>query len=209
MRIGIIGSGRIGGTLAELWARVGHQIAIANSRGPESLAELVARIGPSARAATVEETARFGDVVVLAAPFRRPEALPPPITVAGKVVIDAMNPFSETGEVIDLGGKTSSAVTAERLPGGRVVKAFNTMHFEALGTAGRPSVPKEERLVIFLAGDDGTAKAVVGRLIEEIGFTPIDTGSLARGGRLQEPGSKIFNEPLLPAEARRTLKMTG
>lgn len=209
MQIGIIGSGRIGGTLAELWARAGHQIAIANSRGPESLKELVERLGPSAKAMSVEEAARFGEVVVLAAPFRRPEALPPPVSVAGKVVIDAMNPFTETGEIMDLGGKTSSAVTAERLPGARLVKAFNTMNSETLRTEGRRSVPKEQRLVIFLAGDDGPAKATVGRLVEEIGFTPIRTGSLARGGRLQEPGSKIFNRPMLPAEARRTLKMIG
>jgi hypothetical protein len=209
MRIGIIGSGRIGGTLAELWAGAGHQIAIANSRGPESLKAFVERLGPSARAATVEEAARFGEVVVLAAPFRRPEALPPPVTVVGKVVIDAMNPFTGTGEIMDLGGKTSSAVTAERLPGARLVKAFNTMNAETLRTEGRRSVPKEQRLVIFLAGDDGPAKATVGRLIEEIGFTPIRTGSLVRGGRLQEPGSKIFNRPMLPAEARRMLKMIG
>jgi len=209
MRIGIIGSGRIGGALAELWARAGHEIAIANSRGPESLKELVERLGPSAKAMSVEEAARSGEVVLLAAPFRRPEALPPPVTVAGKVVIDAMNPFSETGEITDLGGKTSSAITAERLPGARLVKAFNTMHFETLRTEGRPSIPKEQRLVIFLAGDDGRAKATVSRLIEEIGFTPVDTGSLARGGRLQEPGSRIVNKPMLPAEARRTLKMIG
>jgi predicted dinucleotide-binding enzyme len=209
MQIGIIGSGRIGGTLAELWARAGHQIAIANSRGPESLKELVERLGPSAKAMSVEEAARFGEVLVLAAPFRRPEALPPSVSVAGKVVIDAMNPFTETGEIMDLGGKTSSAITAERLPGARLVKAFNTMNSETLRTEGRRSVPKEQRLVIFLAGDDGPAKATVGRLVEEIGFTPIRTGSLARGGRLQEPGSKIFNRPMLPAEARRTLKMIG
>jgi len=209
MQIGIIGSGRIGGTLAELWARAGHQIAIANSRGPESLKGFVERLGPSAKAMSVEEAARFAEVVVLAAPFRRPEALPPPVSVAGKVVIDAMNPFTETGEIMDLGGKTSSAITAERLPGARLVKAFNTMNSETLRTEGRRSVPKEQRLVIFLAGDDGPAKATVGRLVEEIGFTPIRTGSLARGGRLQEPGSRVFNRPILPAEARRTLKMIG
>ncbi|HEY6679552.1 MAG TPA: NAD(P)-binding domain-containing protein, partial [Actinomycetota bacterium] len=115
MRIGIIGSGRMGSTLAEMWAGAGHQIAIANSRGPESLKELIERIGLSAQAMSVEEAARFGGIVVLAVPFRKPEALPPPLAVTGKVVIDAMNAYGESGEVMDLGGKTSSAITAERL----------------------------------------------------------------------------------------------
>ncbi len=207
MRIGIIGSGRMGSTLAEMLARAGHQIAIANSRGPESLKELIERIGLSAQAMSVEETARFGDIVVLAAPFRKPEALPPPLAVTGKVVIDAMNAYGESGEVMDLGGKTSSAITAERLPDARLVKAFNTMHAETLRSEARLSVPKEQRLVIFLAGDDARANARVATLIQEIGFTPIDTGTLGRGGRLQEPGSKIYGRPLLPAEARRLVSL--
>ena len=202
MRIGIIGSGSVGATLARLWARAGHQIAIANSRGPESLADLIEEIGPSVQAATAEEAARFGDVVVLAAPFRRPEALPPAVVVMGKIVIDTMNPYEEGGEVMDLEGRTSSEITAERLPGCRLVKAFNTIHHDMLRSGGRTGVPEEQRLVIFLAGDDGRAKERVASLIGEIGFTPIDTGTLARGGRLQEPGSPIFDKPLLPAEAR-------
>ncbi len=206
MRIGIIGSGRIGGTLARMWANAGHEIAVANSRGPDSLADLVGEIGPLAHAMTVEEAASFGEVIVLAAPFRRPDALPPPVTVIGKIVIDAMNPFAEDGSLIDLGGKTSSAVTAERLPGARLVKAFNTIHFETLRSGGRPHTPEEQRLVIFLAGDDARAKDRVANLIREIGFAPIDTGSLVLGGRLQEPGSRVFNEPMLPSEARRRLQ---
>lgn len=205
MRIGIIGAGGTGSTLAELWTETGHEIAIANSRGPESLAEVVASLGPLAHAMTVDEVAAFGDLIVLTAPFRRPEALPPPALVMGKVVIDAMNPYEEDGGLMDLQGRTSSAITAERLPGARLVKAFNTMHYETLRSGGRPHVPEEQRLVIFVAGDDGRAKERVANLITEIGFTPIDTGSLAIGGRLQEPGSKIFGHPLLPAEARRLL----
>ena len=209
MRIGIVGSGKIGGTLAELWAKAGHEIAISNSRGPESLHELVQRIGSSAHAMTVEDAARFGEVVLLAAPFRSEDALPPPSAVAGKIVIDAMNPVTETGEIIDLAGMTSSEVTAERLPDARLVKAFNTMPFETLSKEGRRSVPKERRFVVFLAGDDGRAKARVKRLIEEIGFTPIDTGSLAYGGQRLQPGSDAFNKPLLPAEARKILSLAG
>jgi predicted dinucleotide-binding enzyme len=209
MRIGIIGAGRIGGTLAQLWAKAGHEIAISNSRGPDSLRELVEDIGSSVHAMTVEDSARFGEVVLLAAPFRRQDALPPPTAVAGKIVIDAMNPETETGEILDLGGRASSEITAERLPDARLVKAFNTMHFETLRKEGRLSVPKERRFVIFIAGDDGRAKARVTGLIEEIGFTSIDTGSLARGGQLQQPGSEAFSKPLLPAEARRILSMAN
>jgi predicted dinucleotide-binding enzyme len=205
MRIGIIGSGSIGATLARLWARSGHQIAIASSRGPESLADLVDEIGPSAQAATVEDAARFGDVVVLATRFRHPEALPPAVTVMGKIVIDAMNAYAEGGGLMDLGGPTSSEITAERLPGCRLVKAFNTIHRDTLSSGGRSGVPEDQRLVVFLAGDDGRAKERVVSLIGELGFAAVDTGTLARGGRLQEPGSPIFDKPLLPAEARAIL----
>jgi hypothetical protein len=205
MRIGIIGAGRIGATLAELWARAGHQIAIANSRGPDSLADLVASLGRSVQAMTVQEAAGFGDVVLLAVPFRRPEALPTAVTLMGKIVIDAMNPYADEGGILDLGGRTSSEVVAERLPGCRLVKAFNTMHVDTLRTGGRRGTPEDRRLVLFLAGDDGRAKATVAQLIREIGFSPLDTGSLAIGGRLQEPGSAIYNRPMLPAEARDVL----
>jgi hypothetical protein len=205
VRIGIIGSGSIGSTLARLWTNAGHEIAIANSRGPDSLGELVGSLGPLAHAMSVEDAARFGEIVVLAAPFRRPDALPRPDLVMGKVVVDAMNPYADGGGLLDLAGKTSSAVTAERLPGARLVKAFNTMHWETLASGGRPHVPEEQRLVIFLAGDDARAKERVANLIREAGFAPVDTGSLVIGGRLQEPGSRIYDRPMLPAEARRTL----
>lgn len=205
MRIGIVGAGKIGSALAELWVRAGHQLAIANSRGPESLGELVGRLGPSVQAMSVQEAAEYGDLVVLAAPFRRPEALPPAISVIGKVVVDAMNAYAEGGGLLDLGGRTSSEIVGERLPGCRIVKAFNTLHVDTLRAGGRMGTPEDRRLVIFLAGDDGRAKASVAQLIREIGFAPLDTGSLALGGRLMEPGSAIYNRPMLPAEARDVL----
>jgi len=205
VRIGIIGTGSIGGTLARLWTTAGHEIAVANSRGPGSLTDLVGSLGPLAHAMSVEDAAAFGEIVVLAVPFRRLEALPRPELVMGKVVVDAMNPYAEGGGLLDLGGRTSSSLTAERLPGARLVKAFNTMHPETLASGGRPHVPEEQRLVIFLAGDDARAKERVATLIREAGFAPVDTGSLAIGGRLQEPGSSIYNRPMLPSDARRML----
>lgn len=204
MKIGIIGAGHIGETLARHFAKAGHQVGLSNSRGPASLAALVQSIGPNACAMTVEEAARFGEVVLLAVPWRDPNALPSPESVAGKIVIDAMNPYSAEGEVMDLGDRNSSEEVARRLPGARLVKAFNTMYYHTLATeAGRRGA---ERLVLFVAGDDADAKAVVSRLIEGIGFTPVDTGSLREGGRMQQPGSPIYNKPLTATQARETLR---
>ncbi len=131
MKIGIIGSGHIGGTLAKLWAKAGHQVAISNSRGPASLAALVAEIGPQARAATVEEAAAYGEVVLVAIPYGKFDTLPF-AKMSGKIVIDAMNYYPQRDGQIDFGDLTSSELVARHLPGGRLVKAFNTMYFETL-----------------------------------------------------------------------------
>jgi 8-hydroxy-5-deazaflavin:NADPH oxidoreductase len=204
MKIGIIGAGHIGGTLARHFAKAGSAVALSNSRGPSSLAGLAGSIGPNARAMTAEDAAKFGEVVVLAAPWRNREALPASEWVAGKIVIDAMNPYSADGEVIDLGATTSSEEVAKCLAHARLVKAFNTMYYHTLATEARPA--SAHRLVIFLAGDDIEAKTVVSRLIEEIGFGPLDTGSLHEGGRRQEPGSPLYNKPMEIEEARRALR---
>ena len=111
MRIGMIGSRKIGGTLARLFARAGNEVAIANSRGPDSLQELVEEFGERAQATTVEETTAFGDVVILAIPWRLREELPAGERFAGKVVVDAMNPYGANG-VIDVEPSTSSEEVA-------------------------------------------------------------------------------------------------
>lgn len=201
MKIGIIGAGMIGATTARLFAAAGHDVALSNSRGPQSLQELVRDIGPRARAMTVEDAARFGDLVLLAVPWRAPQALPPPDAVAGKIVVDAMNPYSASGGIEDLGGLTSSEHTQRRLPGARLVKAFNTIWYKHLAANGRKDLPVPERHAIFVAGDDGEAKRAVMALIEEIGFGPVDMGPLAEGGRRQQPGSPIYNKPMTVAEA--------
>ena len=204
MRIGIIGSGSIGSTAARLFARAGHEVAISNSRGPETLRELVQEIGPNARVATVEEAAGFGEVVLEAIPFGRYEELPVEPLV-GNVVVDAANYYPQRDGELGLGDLTHSEAVARHLPGARGVKAFNTMYYETLASEGRPGAPAEERLVLFVAGDDEEAKATVSRLIEEIGFAPVDTGSLREGGRKQQPGSAIYNEPMTPPRAREAL----
>jgi len=203
MRIGVIGAGQIGGTAAKLFAKAGHQVAVSNSRGPATLASLVSSIGPNATAMSVVDAANFGEAVLLALPYRRMDALPPAEMFAGKIVIDAMNPYSAVGRVMDLGEGTSSEEVAKRLPGARLVKAFNTMGWNTLASGSRPA--HEERLVVFIAGDDAAAKATVAKLIDEIGFASIDTGSLREGGRRQQPGSRIYGRPMTVREAKQIL----
>ena len=201
MKIGIIGSGNIGATTAFLLAKAGHQVEISNSRGPVSMKALIKSIGSdNVTEATPEGAVMFAQVVLLAIPWRT--ELPPSDVFKGKIVIDATNPFSES-ELIDLGNSTSSEEVAKQIPSARLVKAFNTMFYETLRTGGRKS--EDERLVLFVAGDDTDAKAVVSRLIDEIGFTPVDTGSLREGGRKQQPGSSIYNDPLTVEVAYKRL----
>jgi predicted dinucleotide-binding enzyme len=178
MKIGIIGAGNMGANVARLFVKAGHEVAISNSRGPESLRDLASEIGNKAHAATVDEAATFGDLIFLAAPWRRPEALPSADLVRNKIVVDAMNPYTAEGDVFDLNGSTSSEETLKRLQGARLVKAFNTIYYRRLATEGRTNAPIEDRYAIFVAGDDEEAKAIVMKLIEQIGFAPVDTGSL-------------------------------
>jgi predicted dinucleotide-binding enzyme len=197
MKIGIIGSGNIGGTAAKLFVNAGHDVAISNSRGPESLTSFVNSVGPNIKAKSVEDAIKFGDVILLAIPWRKRQSL---ISTSeffdSKIVIDAMNPYSEHFEVIDLGNSTSSEEVLKIIPSSRLIKAFNTIYYEHLGTKGNPDASKEDRFAIFVAGDDLEAKATVSKLIEDIGFAPIDTGSLKEGGRKQQPGSPIYNNPM-------------
>jgi 8-hydroxy-5-deazaflavin:NADPH oxidoreductase len=201
MNIGILGTGRIGATAARLFVEAGHEVAISNSRGPGSLRELTASLGPKAHAMHTNEAARFGEVVLLAVPWHREDALPAPELLRGKIVIDAMNPYNPQGGFFDLGGSTSSEIVLARIPGAKLVKAFNTIYYEHLAGRGRKDLPVEERHAIYLAGDDAGAKQTVARLIQDIGFAPVDTGSLREGGRLQQPDSLIYNQTYTAREA--------
>lgn len=202
MKIGIIGSGNIGGTLARLFTHAGHEITLANSRGAQSLADFVRELGPQAHAAGTDDAARFGEVVILALPWRTPEALPRVESVAGKIVVDAMNPYGPDGKALDLGTSTSAEETAKRLPGARLVKAFNTIWFKHLAANGRSDLPPDERHAIFVAGDDDEAKGIVARLIDDIGFVAVDSGSLSDGGRRQQPDGPLYNKTMNGREAR-------
>lgn len=202
MKIGIIGAGMIGATAARLFVQAGHEVAVSNSRGPESLQDLIDELGPQARAMTVADAARWGEVVLLAVPWRAPAALPPASAVAGKIVIDAMNPYAPDGSILDLGETSSSEATGARLPGARLVKAFNTIWFTHLAERGRLDVPVPDRHAIFVAGDDDLAKRVVMNLIDGIGFGPVDTGSLAEGGLRQQPDMELYNREMTAREGR-------
>lgn len=203
MNIGIIGAGHIGGTTARLFIDAGHQVAISNSRGPETLRDLIAELGPGARAVTPEEAARFGEVVLLAIPLKDYTTLPVE-ELRGKVAIDAMNYYPDRdGHIaaLDAHESASSELVAVHLRDARVVKAFNTIWFEHLRTKGNKSVPVEQRRVIPIAGDDVVAKEIVATLIEEIGFGAFDMGSLHDSMR-QEPEQPIYNRDVTVAEAR-------
>ena len=201
MRIGIIGSGNIGGTLARHFTEAGHDVTLANSRGPASLEPLVAELGPRAHAAAdVLAAAAAGDIVVLAVPFLLYDQLPAE-ALAGKIVIDAMNYFpNRDGELPGLAddSTTSSELLARQLPGARVVKAFNTMGWTHLASDGRPA-GDPERLVIFVAGDDAAAKATVSTLVDQIGFDAVSGGLAA--GRAQQPGAALSGAALTLAQA--------
>jgi len=202
MRIGLVGSGNIGGTLAGLLVRAGHEVALSNSRGPETLADRVAELGPSARAATVPEAAVFGDVVVVAIPLGRFRELPAePFT--GKIVVDADNYYPRRdGRIAELesGEATSTELLARHLPGARVLKAFNTIYSGHLRDRGRPEAPARDRLAVPIAGDDAEAKAVLTDLIDQIGFTAVDTGPLHESWR-QEPDTPVSGAEVGPDEA--------
>lgn len=204
MQIAILGAGNIGSTLAHHFVAADHEVVIANSRDPETLTDLIDELGANAGAATVDETATFGEVVVEAIPFGRYADLPAK-ALAGKIVVSASNYYPGRDGEIDLRGVTQTELVARHLAESTVVKAFNTMYWETLREEARPDAPLDDRLAIFLAGDDQDAKELVSDLLAEIGFAPIDTGSLAVGGALQEPGSEIYNEPMTAPEARRTL----
>ncbi len=193
MDIGIIGSGMIGGTLARRFAAAGHRVTIANSRGPESLAGLVAEIGDQAHAATTDGAAAAGPVVVVAIPMGRYRELPAH-QLAGKVVVDANNYYpGRDGSIPELDANTitSSELLAASLDGARVVKAFNTIYFEHLRDQGTPAGTPGRR-ALPIAGDDPQAKRTVASLIDDLGFDVVDVGALA-DGRRQGPGTPVYN----------------
>jgi len=182
---GIIGAGNIAQTIAMHLSKAGYSVTLSNSRDAESLKELVADLGNGVKAATAAEAAK-SDIVILALPWKSLTALPLLTNWKGKHVIDATNHFVTyypDFKLDDLGDKTSSEVVQSYVTGAKLVKAFNTLSYKIL-----EKDPNENngRRVLFLSGDDADVKSQLLEVIKSIGFAPLDLGSLAIGGRLQQ-----------------------
>jgi predicted dinucleotide-binding enzyme len=184
--LGLIGSGRIGSTIARLAVDAGHDVVLSNRRGPETLAELVAALGSRARAATPAEAAEAGDIVVVTVPLHAYRDVPVG-PLQDKVVIDTDNYYPERdGHILELDDEstTTSELLQAHLPRSFVVKAFNNIYFEHLATQARPSGdPTRQSLPI--AGDDAAAKQAVTDLLDSLGYDAYDVGPLSEGWRFQ------------------------
>jgi predicted dinucleotide-binding enzyme len=193
--VGLIGSGRIGGTVARLSVAAGHQVVLSNSRGPETLRDLVTELGPQARAGTVAEAAASGDIVVVSVPLKAYTSVPAG-PLAGKTVIDTGNYYPERdGQIaeLDSGSVTSSELLQQHLPGAAVVKAFNNIFFKHLQSLARPS-GAADRSFLPIAGDDPAAKSAVTAFLDSIGYGAVDAGPLAESWR-QQPGQPVYATP--------------
>jgi predicted dinucleotide-binding enzyme len=196
MSIGIIGAGNIGLAVAKTLSRAGIAATIANSRGPESLKESVAALGPIIKPGTREQAAG-ADIVLIAVNWSTlPAAVAGLPAWGGRIVIDANNPIeAPLFKPAELHGRISSEVVADLVTGARVVKAFNHLRAEILASDPRAD---GGRRVLFYSGDDSAAKAEVGALIDRLGFAGIDLGPLAVGGKVaQFPGGPLPNQNLV------------
>lgn len=193
--IGLIGSGNIGSAIARLAVKAGHDVVLSNRRGPDSLADLVAELGDHARAATPQEAAEAGDVVVVTIPLAAYESVPVE-PLRGKTVIDTNNYYPQRdGQIaeLDSGEATSAELLQRHLPDSHVVKAFNNIAFAHIPELARPS-GDAERSALAIAGDDERAKGEVVQLLDELGFDALDAGPLAEGWRY-EPNTPAYGVP--------------
>jgi predicted dinucleotide-binding enzyme len=182
MKFGFIGAGNVAQTYAKYFVRHGHEVVLSNSRGPDSLSELVRSIGSNAKAGTVQEAAKQ-DIVILSVRWEQAkQALAEVSDWSGRILVDATNrPLDE-----DTKGKTASEVIASYVPGARIVKALNTLVVNWI-----QDYSDKPKLVLFLSGDDADAKRKLARALEETGFVPVDLGGLVEGGKLQEFGAPL------------------
>jgi predicted dinucleotide-binding enzyme len=208
MRIGILGAGNIGGILGRLWCGAGHEVCF-GTRHPAALKEIVAELGPRARAGTSADAIGFGPVILLAVPLKATPQLGREFgrQLAGKVVLDATNPYPDRdGELAHearADGRGSGTWTAEQLRGATIVKAFNTVYFKTLGTEAHRET---NRIGIPLAGDDKSALETAAKLVSEAGFDPVIVGALDRS-REFDVGTPVYNSGLGGAELRHRLNL--
>jgi predicted dinucleotide-binding enzyme len=193
MKIGIIGAGNIGGTLTRRFTALGHKVFVANSRGPETLANLATETG--ATPVTVEQAAQAGDLVIVTIPLKNVASLPTDLfakTPKNVIVVDTGNyyPRQRDGRIKQIEDGLTESQWVEKQLGRSVVKAFNNIYAEHLYGLGRPA-GNPGRIALPVAGDDARAKAVVLRLIEELGFDGVDAGGLDKSWR-QQPGTPVY-----------------
>jgi predicted dinucleotide-binding enzyme len=206
MKIGIIGAGHIGGTLTRRLTALGHQVSVANSRGPETLADLAAETG--ARPVSVAEAAQSGEVIIVTIPEKNIAELPRDLFAAtpeNVVIVDTGNyyPRNRDGRIDAIeAGMTESRWVAQQL-NRPVIKAFNNIYAQHLMELGRPK-GTPGRIALPVAGDDPAAKAVVLQLIDELGFDGVDAGSLDESWR-QQPGTPVYGTDLDANGVRRAL----
>jgi len=196
--VGIIGSGMIGGTVARLSVAAGHHVVLSNSRGPQTLEELVAELGPLATGATAVQAAEAGDLVVVSVPVEAFADIPAK-PLADKAVLDTGNYYPQRdGHIaeLDTGALTSSGLLQRYLRDAHVVKVFNNIFFKHLASLARPrGAPGRSALPI--AGDDESAKAAVAAYLDSIGYDAVDAGSLADSWH-QQPGTPAYGAPYGP-----------
>jgi 8-hydroxy-5-deazaflavin:NADPH oxidoreductase len=203
MRIGVVGAGMIGSTVAKLWADAGHDVRLA-SRHPENLKALVEGLGPRASAGTPEEATRFGDVVMLTVPLEALPELAPSLAplLARKIVIDTSNAYEKRDGALAVEATGhpdgSAGWAAAMFPNARWVKGFNTVYFKTLLSEAHR---KGARVGIPIASDDPAALGIVEGLVREAGFDPVAVGPLSRG-REFEPGTRVYNTGMSGAELR-------
>jgi predicted dinucleotide-binding enzyme len=204
LKIGIVGTGNIGGALAKHWARAGHELVI-SSRHPEELQSLAKSLGPKVRVGTPLEAAQFGDVVLLSVPYKATAQVGQDLASAwkGKIVLDTGNPYPMRDGTMALDArKRGTGVTSkEFLPGVRLVRAFNAINWDDLANQGNH---KPERYAIPLASDDAEGLKVAERLVREAGFDPVVVGGLARA-REFDVGTKVYTELLTAKQLREAL----
>lgn len=193
--VGFIGSGNIGATVARLAVAAGHDVVLSNSRGPRTLAGLVAELGPRARAATASQAAAAGELVVVSVPFKAFRELPVD-QLAGKVVLDTNNYYPQRdGHIAELddGSVTSVELEQRHLATARVVKVFNNIYSAHLAALARPA-GAADRTALTIAGDDPGANAATVAFLDSIGYDAVEVGGLAESWRVQ-PGQPAYGPP--------------
>jgi len=204
LKIGIIGTGQIGGTLAKLWVAAGHEVVI-SSRHPDELEPLAKRLGPKARVGTPKEAAAFGDVVLVSVPYKALPGLGRDLKaeLAGKIVLDTCNPYPQRdGDMAnDARTKGTGVASPELLPGTRLVRAFNAINADSLASEAHRKLPL---IGIPLAGDDAQALKLAQRLVSDAGFDPVVVGGLSRA-REFDVGTAVYTKLLTAAELRKAL----